>query len=58
MFTIAVAKMKSLSLIVNTLLKKINKNQFEALKCLYIKIFSHYPIVKALSFIDPLMMKG
>ena len=56
--TTAVAEMKSLSLIVNTLLEKIDKNQFEALKCLHEKISSKHPIFKALSSIDPLMMEG
>jgi len=56
--TTVLAKMKSLSLLVNTMLEKIDKNQFEALTSLQTKISRRYPIVKALSSIDPLIMEG
>jgi len=56
--TTAVAKMKSLSLLVNAVLEKIDKNQFEALTTLHSKISNRYPIVTALSSIDPLIMEG
>jgi hypothetical protein len=50
--------MKSLSLLVNTVMEKIDKKQFEALKILHSKISARYPIVEALSSIDPLLMEG
>lgn len=50
--------MKSLSLLVNTILEKIDKNQFEALKSLHTKICQDKPAFKALSSIDPLLMEG
>lgn len=56
--TTALAEMKTLSLLVNTILEKIDKNQFEALKSLQTRIFHHYPIVQALASIDPLIMEG
>jgi hypothetical protein len=52
------AEMKSLSLLVNTILEKIDKNQFEALASLHAKISQRYTVVAALSSIDPLMMEG
>jgi len=56
--TTAVAEMKSLSLVVNAVLEKIDKNQFEALKSLHTKICRRYPLVQAMSSIDPLIMEG
>jgi hypothetical protein len=56
--TNAVAEMKGLSLLVNTILEKIDKNQFEALKSLHTKICQLYPAVEAISSIDPLLMEG
>lgn len=50
--------MKSLSLLVNTILEKIDKNQFEALASLHAKISQRYAVVAALSSIDPLIMEG
>jgi hypothetical protein len=54
----ALAEMQSLSLLVNAILEKIDKNQFEALASLQTKISTQYPVVKALSSIDPLIMEG
>ena len=56
--TTAVAEMQSLSLLVNTLLEKIDPSQFEALKTLHTKICRRYPAVQAMSSIDPLLMEG
>jgi hypothetical protein len=56
--TTAMAEMKLLSLLVNTVLEKIDKNQFEALKSLHNKICHRYPFFQALSSIDPLIMEG
>jgi len=56
--TTALAEMKSLSLIVNAVLEKIDKAQFEALTNLQTKISLRYPVVEALSSIDPLIMEG
>ena len=56
--TTAVAEMQSLSLLVNTLLEKIDLSQFEALKTLHTKICRRYPAVQAMSSIDPLLMEG
>ena len=50
--------MKSLSLLVNAILEKIDKNQFEALANLHTKISQRYAVVAALSSIDPLIMEG
>ena len=50
--------MKTLSLLVNTILEKIDKNQFDALVTLQAKICQCYPVVAALSSIDPLIMEG
>ena len=56
--TTTLAELKSLSLLVNTILEKIDKDQFEALTSLHAKISRKYPIIKALSAIDPLIMEG
>ena len=56
--TTAVAEMTSLSLLVNAVLEKVDPNQFEALRILHSRICSRYPIVQALSSIDPLIMEG
>lgn len=56
--TTAAAEMKSLSLLVNTVLEKIDKNQYDALQTLHSKICSRYPFVEALHSIDPLLMEG
>jgi hypothetical protein len=54
----AVAEMRSLSLVVNKVLETIDKNQFEALESLHTRICQRYPVVEALSSIDPLKMEG
>lgn len=56
--TTALTEMKSLSLLVNTILEKIDKTQFEALTSLHTKISQRYAVVAALSSIDPLIMEG
>ncbi|KIJ96342.1 hypothetical protein K443DRAFT_291419 [Laccaria amethystina LaAM-08-1] len=50
--------MKSLSLIVNAILEKIDRKQFEALKILYDKASHRHAVVAALSSIDPLLAEG
>lgn len=52
------AEMKSLSLLVNAILNKIDKAQFEALESLHRKVSLRHPVVEALSAIDPLLMEG
>ena len=54
----ALAKMKSLSLIVNNVLEKIDRDQFQALECLQTKTSRRYPFVDALCSIDPLITEG
>lgn len=56
--TTAVAEMRSLSLLVNVVLEKIDPNQYEALKTLHTKIIQRSPAVRAISSIDPLLMEG
>ena len=58
MTTTTLAEMKTLSLLINAILEKIDQKQFEALNNLHTIICQCYPVVTALSSIDPLLMEG